>query len=112
MIRQKPQTVWLTPDGKQSFQGYIETTSDPTGTPPSFGITAAEDIDGPSAWVVGAWSGSYSNGKTLAVTPTIGASAASPSITISAAGEWWIWAKVSLGGEVWTEPVYAIHAPS
>src|SRR5437773_1507444 len=105
MIRQPTIDLWGTPENKQSLQGYIETTADPTSTPPAFGITTITDTDGPSSWVNGAWSGTWDSTthKTLAVTPTMGLAAASPTLQITGVGAWRIWAKVAVGSEVWTE---------
>ncbi len=115
MIRQPVETFWGTAENEQSYQGLIRTTVDPTGTPPSFGITVSTDVDGPSAWVAGVWSGSWNatTERTLAVTPTLGLSAASPALTIPAAnGVYKIWAKVTVGSETWTEPVFEVRIPS
>jgi hypothetical protein len=35
MIRQPVETFWGTAENEQSYQGYIKTTVDPTGTAPS-----------------------------------------------------------------------------
>ncbi len=104
-------TIWATGTGKQSLEVYIETPADPTGTPPAFGLTAADDLDGPAAWTAGAWSGTWASSKAKAVTPTIGASSASPALTVALTTDYWLWAQVTLGGEVWTEPVGRIHVP-
>lgn len=105
--------VWATPTGKQSFETDITTPSDPTGTTPKFGLTVVDDLDGPAAWTAGSWSGAYSTAteKTTAVTPTIGATGATPSLTVASGNRYWIWAQVTLGGEVWTEPVGEIQVP-
>lgn len=114
MIRQQTETFWGTALNDQSYQGYIVTTVDPTGTAPSFGITAQTDIDGPTTWVVGSWSGTWDSvtHKTLAVTPTMGLATAGPSLTITGTGAWRIWAKVVVGVETWTEPIFDLRVPS
>lgn len=114
MIRQNTETFWGTSVNEQSYQGYIITTVDPTGTAPQFGITEQTDTDGPTSWVTGSWSGSWDSvtHKTLAVTPTIGLAAASPSMTITAVGSWRIWARVQVGIETWTEPIFDLRVPS
>jgi hypothetical protein len=105
--------VWATASGKQSFETDITTPSDPTGVTPKFGLTVVDDLDGPASWTAGAWSGSYdtTTEKTTAVTPTVGATSASPSLTVASGNRYWLWAQVTLGGEVWTEPVGEIHVP-
>lgn len=106
---------WGTSANKQSMQGLIETTVDPTSVPPAFGITKQLDTDGPSVWVNGAWASSWdtSTHKALAVTPTIGLTAAAPSLVIAAAGTVYkVWAKVTVGAEVWTEPVFELRVPA
>jgi hypothetical protein len=102
--------VWATSTGKQSFETDITTPTDPTGATPKFGLTTVGDLDGPAAWTAGAWSGTYTD-KTTAVTPTIGATAASPSLPVESGNKYWVWAQVTLGGEVWTEPVGEIVVP-
>ena len=96
--------------GKQSFEWDIFTPSDPTGDTPKFGLTAVDDYDGPSAWTAGAWSTSYdaATDATRAVSPTIGPAG---TLTVATGNRYWVWAQVTLGGEVWPEPVLEIHVP-
>ena len=105
--------LWATSTGKQSLEVPIETPSDPTATVPAFGLTTVADLDGPAVWSAGSWSGSWSatTEKATALTPTIGATAASPTLTIASGSTYWLWAQVTLGGEVWTEPVGEIRCP-
>jgi hypothetical protein len=42
----------------------------------------------------------------------MGLTAASPTLTITGTGTWRIWAKVAVGSEVWTEPVFEIRVPA
>lgn len=105
---------WPVPTVKQSYEVSIKTPSSPTATPPEFGLTLADDTDGPAAWSAGSWSGVWSSTTelTLAITPTIGVSGSAATLdTLTRDRTYWVWARVTLGGEIWAEPVGAIRVP-
>ena len=76
----------------EKFQSVITADSDPTGLTVSFAFAASGSR--PVTFTAGTWTGSYTNGKATAVTPTIGFTASGASVEL-AAGTYIAYVKVS-----------------
>lgn len=105
-------TQWPVPTVKQSYETDLRTPTDPTSSTVEFGLTLVDDVDGPTAWSAGTWLGAWTSGLATAITPTIGIAGSGATLTGLASGfEFWVWARVTLAGEIWAEPVGAIRVP-
>jgi hypothetical protein len=72
----------------------VATTTDPTGTPPDFQLSALTVTTPVGSWVAGTWTTTWAAGKVTAQTPTIGAAGALVIVEGSRYNLWMRWGSV------------------
>jgi len=102
-------TVRLYATTVESLNVTIVTPTDPTGQPPAFALSAPGAAT-PGSFSDGAWSGNWdaATGRTVAVTPTLGATG---TLEIASGSSYQCWARVVIGGEAAVWPVGGITVP-
>ena len=92
----------------ESVEVDIETDADPTGTAPTFALSA-KGASAPGSFSAGSWTTSYStSGKTTARTPTLGSAG---TLVIASGSNYDLWVKVTLGSETAVWPVGSVICP-
>lgn len=107
MILTPDDVVTLSAQTLESLDATINSSVDPTGTPPEFALVA--DVpDGSTIWTPGAWVGAWANGIVRASTPLIGAGATA-GFTLTAGARYRVWVRYTAGGETPVQPVGSIR---
>lgn len=93
-----------------SINTSVKSDADPTGTVPYFSLTADGNTS-PTSWTAGTWSVAYNSTTDLATatSSTVGGSSATHQMT--AGSIYTLWCKVTVGSEVFVEPVARITCP-
>ena len=87
------------------MQVEVTTPADPTGDPIEWAFTPAGSTVEPSSWTVGAWVGSYADGKVQAISPLL--PSAGSTVTL-AEGRWTVWVRWSVGSETPVERAFQL----
>ena len=85
------------------MQVEVSTPADPTGDPIEFAFTQG-GVDA-SSWTVGAWVGSYADGKAQAISPLLPSSGSTVTL---AKGRWRVWVRWTVGSETPVETPFEI----
>lgn len=93
----------------ESVEVDIETDADPTGTAPTFALSA-KGASAPGSFSAGSWTTTYSSttNRTTARTPTLGSAG---TLVIASGTTYDLWAKVTLGSETAVWPVGSVICP-
>lgn len=102
--------VYAVTGQSQSLQIPIQTTVDPTATPPAFALGTRGGTAPTTSFTNGAWSGTWDPATlaTLAITPLVGPAA---SLVVAPATSYDLWTKVIAGGETFISPCGEITCP-
>jgi len=92
----------------EALEVDIYTNADPTGTAPTFALSA-KGASAPGTFSAGSWTTSYaSTGWTTARTPTLGSAG---TLVIASGSTYDLWCAVTLGSEVAKWPVGSVICP-